>query len=519
MSKKLALILFLVCFFSIHCYADVALLLHESMGVSGEFTAGGHSAIYFSNVCLTSPTELRLCQPGEMGTVMAAYPGFGANKPYEWLAIPLQPYLYGVAREADAPLYANGEIRSLLRNNGRRLYFNGIVPEGSNGALPPGRWQELIGALLNRDIYAFTLKTSWKEDAALIEEYNSRGNQKPFNVLYHNCADFVREAINTYFPKAAHRDVLNDFTITTPKALVKSLTRYAVKRPERLFYITKYSQYPGPIRRSLDNRNFSEKALTSKKYLVPQLVFKPVLLPIFATMYFATGRFSPQHAYEQYSSLTIAQLELEADQLRKEGVTFNQQPGAFVSYGSPVVSSAARLLEIEREKTAERLRIFGTKQTWEQYKTKFQPLLQQAIAQGYFVDEQEVNTFFKDLELQSEPAIDENGALILHVRDYGVARQLGLTRANILGENSDPQLAYKLMLVRVRAELYGSVKNRESLETFVTDWMLMQELSQRCAALPAPNPARYTLQARFLEHPEKVTFKQKMKKMLLRITH
>ncbi len=518
MLKKIALFLLFVWFCPAYVYGDVALLLHESIGVSGEFTAGGHSAIYFSNVCLSSATELRLCQPDEMGTVMAAYPGFGANKQYEWLAIPLLPYLYGVAQESNVPLYANGEIRMLLRNIGRGIYFNGIVPAGLNGALPPGRWQELIGALLNRDIYAFTLKTSWKEDAALIEEYNSRGNKKQFNVLYRNCADFVREAINTYFPKATHRDMLNDFTITTPKALVKSLTHYAVKRPERLFYITKYSQYPGPIRRSLDNRNFSEKALTSKKYLVPQLVFKPLLIPIFATIYFATGPFNPQRAYEQHASLIIARLDLETSQLRKGLPHFAPAQGESFGYHSLTDTSAVRLLEIEREKLAERLRIFGTKQMWEEYKTKFQPLLQQAIAQGYFVDEQEVNTFFKDLELQSEPVFDENGAVMLHVRDYGVARQLGLTRANILGAGSDPQLAYKLMLVRVRAELFGPVKNRVSLETVATDWALLQELAQRCAVLPAPNATRHTLQARFLEYPEKITFKQKMKKMLLRIT-
>jgi hypothetical protein len=429
------------------------------------------------------------------------------------------PYIYGVDNESNIPLYANGEIRTLLREAGRRLHFNGIIPASPNGELPVGRWQEMIGTLLNRDIYVFTLKTSWKEDAALVEEYNSRYNQKPFNLLYHNCADFVRNVLNTYFPRATHRDFLNDFTITTPKALARSLTRYATKRPERLFYITKYSQYPGPIRRSLDNRHFSEKAPVSKKYLVPQIVFKPMLIPIFATIYFTTGYFNPRREYERHSSLKIAELDLEADQLQKELSTSNNHGGMPVSYGMSSDSGATRLLEIEREKAAERMRLFGTKQTWEQYKTKFQPLLREAIAQGYFVDKQEVKTFFKDLELQSEPALDENGALILRVRDYGVERRLGLTRANILSAGSDPQLAYKLMLVRVNAELYGPAKNREAFEAFEADWALLQELAQRCAALPAPNATRTTAQPRFLEHPEKTTFKQKMKKFLVRITH
>jgi len=517
MLKKLTLILLLTGFFPGYAYADVSLLLHEAIGVSGEFTAGGHAAIYFSNICLDGTTGLRMCQPGEQGVVMAAYPGFGANKPYEWLAVPWFTYLYGVGQESEVPLYANGEIRTLLRGIGRRQYFNDIIPATANGALPPGRWQEMIGTLLNRDVYMFTLKTSWKEDVALVETYNSRANKRPFNVLYQNCADFVREAINTYFPKAAHRDMLNDFTITTPKALARSLTRYATKRPERLFYITKYSQYPGPIRRSLDTRNFSEKALTSKKYLVPQIVFKPILLPIFATAYFTTGRFNPERAYEQRASLTIAQLELEANQLRQHVVAPEQ--GNSLSSGAAAGSRTMRLLEIERERGADRERIFGTKQTWKNYQMALQPLLHQAIAQGYFVDEREMQTFFKDLELQSEPDLDASGALELHVRDYGVVRRLGLTRANILSAGSDPQLAYKLMLVRVKAQLTGPPKNREAMESFTADWALLQELAQRCAVLPAPNTARTTAQARFLEHPEKTTFKQKMKKLLLRITH
>ncbi len=517
MLKKMALLVLVIGWFSGRAYADVSLLLHEAIGGSGEFTAGGHSAIYFSNICLEGPTELRMCRPGEQGIVMAAYPGFGADKPYEWLAIPWFPYLYGVAQTGEVPLYVNGEIRTLLRSNGRRQYFNDIVPADPNGALPIGRWQEMIGTLLNRDVYVFTLKTDWKEDAALVEEYNSRANKRPFNVLYHNCADFVREVLNAYFPQATHRDVLNDFTITTPKALAHSLTHYATKRPERLFYITKYSQYPGPIRRSLDNRNFSEKALTSKKYLVPQIVFKPILIPIFATAYFATGHFNPQRAYERYASLTIAQLELEAIQLRQQSVASQPYSNSLAPYGTD--SRAARLMEIEREKAAERLRLFGTKPDWAHYKTAFEPLLRQAIAQGYFVDEREVQTFFKDLELQSEPILDENGLLMLRVRDYGVARRLGLTRANILSTDSDPQLAYKLMLVRVRNELYGATKNRETFEAFEADWKLMQELATRCAALPAPNTARTNTQARFLEYPEKFTFKQKMKKWLVRITH
>src|SRR5687768_3719505 len=91
--------------------ADVSFFLLEGVGVAGEFTGSGHAAIYLSNICSDGPVELRLCQPGETGVVISNYPAFGKNAAYEWIAIPVIPYLYGVENEKDIPLYANGKIR------------------------------------------------------------------------------------------------------------------------------------------------------------------------------------------------------------------------------------------------------------------------------------------------------------------------------------------------------------------------------------------------------------------------
>jgi hypothetical protein len=98
--------------------ADVSLLLHEALvGASGEAGSAGHVSIYFSNICADSSIKLRPCHPGEPGVVITTYPNFGANKPYEWLAIPLLPYLYGVEEERKhSSLYQRRDTDAAARN-------------------------------------------------------------------------------------------------------------------------------------------------------------------------------------------------------------------------------------------------------------------------------------------------------------------------------------------------------------------------------------------------------------------
>lgn len=521
MARKSLLLLMVLFFCQIAVRADVSLFLHEAIGASGEETSAGHAAIYFSNLCSDGPLNLRLCRPGETGVVISAYPEWGTDKPYKWLALPLLTYLYGVDDGQDIPLYTNGKVRRLLRTTARRKYFKDIVAEPTDGSWPKGRWTEALGTVLNRDIYAMTLKTTPQEDAAFLEKFTQLPNVSNFSTMYRNCADFARETINLYFPHATHRDVLNDFTMTTPKALARSLTGYASKRPERLFNITKYSQLSGPIRRSLDNRNFSEHALFSKKYLIPQIILKQELLVVFSASYFLTGYFNPHQQYRKYANPEIAQLNLAESQLKQPSRKQPQRDKIFVNhFVSPEPPNPkAELAELASKKEAVRLRLFGNQQTWDKYKSDFAPLLQKAIANELFVDEKEVTTFFKDLELQSDPFVDGNGALMLKVKAYGKDYQLGLTRNNILSQESDLTLAYKLMLAKINYELKAREKNRESMADFESDWALLTELAARVPnQFAVTKPAQHT-RPRFLEHPEKKTFGQKLKKAFVIITH
>ena len=82
-------------------HADATLLLEEPYGHFGAFTATGHAAVYLSRVCAETPVRLRRCLPGETGAVISRYNKVAG---YDWIAIPLTPYLYAVDETDDIPL-------------------------------------------------------------------------------------------------------------------------------------------------------------------------------------------------------------------------------------------------------------------------------------------------------------------------------------------------------------------------------------------------------------------------------
>ncbi len=510
-ARSSTIILFLL--FVPFAQADVSFLLHEALGMSGESTAAGHAAIYLSNVCSDDGVRLRACRPTETGVVIATYPQLGASSNYEWLAIPLLPYLYGVNEPADIPLYTNGEMRTLLREKYRREHWSELVPEQAGKALPPGRWQQMIGVNFNRDIYALTVKTSMAEDLQFIQTFNERPNVNRFNTLYRNCSDFTALILNLYFPGAVHRDVLNDFTMTTPKAIARTFTRFAQKHPKRLFYVTKFAQLAGPIKRSFDARNFSEQAFKSKKYFISEAILKQPLIPIFMGMYYLLGRYDVNRTLQQNATPQIAAIKLATQQTK---LTKPQQELARLN--TDVTNSGADT-DPKAVQEAERTRIFGTPEWWNQQRAAFAPLLEKAITNGYFADEKEVRSFFRDLELESEPFFDAQGLLSLKVNAYGQPAQLGLTRDNIFSASSSRPLVYKMLLAKIHQELTGPARNRSAVEVFQADWQLLLQAAAACEAPTEWADSAAAVRPRFLQHPVKLTPKQKFLKLFLKITH
>ena len=94
-------------------HAQAALLLEEPYGFFGTLNPTGHNAVYFDRICAETPIKLRCCEMGEPGAVIARYQGIAG---YDWVAIPLVPYLYSVDSPAEVSAPVDRRQVAKLRN-------------------------------------------------------------------------------------------------------------------------------------------------------------------------------------------------------------------------------------------------------------------------------------------------------------------------------------------------------------------------------------------------------------------
>jgi hypothetical protein len=276
------------------CFASssATLLLEEPYGKLGFFTGTGHAAVYLSGVCADTPVHLRTCHPGETGVVISRYDGVGK---YDWVAIPLIPYLYAVENPDDVPLFADAKMVAFLRDHYRRKHLEAIAPDVHDGEVPGGNWYELVGTSYDRTVYGFEIATTPEKDKALIEKLNASPNRSHFRTVSSNCADFAKGIINFYYPKALHRSVIADVGITTPKQMAKMLTKFSARHPEIDSSRLVIGQVPGSMPRSTTAHGVVESFFKSKKYIVPSAVVSPIFAGCVAAVYVGTGagRFEP----------------------------------------------------------------------------------------------------------------------------------------------------------------------------------------------------------------------------------
>src|SRR5271165_1753543 len=227
--------------------ASATLLLEEPYGHLGFFTATGHAAVYLSGVCAETPLVLRVCAPGETGVVISRYDNVGG---YDWIAIPLIPYLYAVDQTEDIPLFADAKMVSVLRDRYRRRYLEAVAPDRKNGETPGGNWYQLVGSSYDRTIYGFEVATTPEQDEALIAKLNSASNESHFRLVSNNCADVAKGVINFFYPRALQRSVIADVGMTTPKQMAKMLVKFNQRHPEIQYSRLVIAQVPGSMPRS-----------------------------------------------------------------------------------------------------------------------------------------------------------------------------------------------------------------------------------------------------------------------------
>lgn len=272
-------------------HGEMGFLMEEPFGLFGKMNPTGHAAVYFSRICADSPTHLRRCSAGERGVVLSRYHEVAG---YDWLAVPLIPYLYAVDRPDQIPDWASVADVARLREAYRRKALRSLIPDGADGATPDGEWIQLIGSSYDRRIYCFRLETTPEQDDRLIEMLNADPNRAHFNLFFRNCADYARRLIDADYPRLLHRGHFDDTGMTTPKQIAKTLAAYGRRHPElglRCFVIP---QIPGEAPRSTRIRGVFESLLLSKKYAAPLLLLKPALAATMAVGYVSAGRFDPR---------------------------------------------------------------------------------------------------------------------------------------------------------------------------------------------------------------------------------
>ena len=328
MLKKLWVLLFVVGLFS-QAHADVALLLEEPYGFFGSVNPTGHAAIYLPDVCADTPTQLRRCVAGEGGVVISRYFKIGE---YDWLAIPLLPYLYAVDTLQEIPRSADEHSAAALRDQYRRTHLLEVVPSDENGRPLNGDWVQLVGAAYLRNIYGFRIKASQEQDDAFIQYFNERKNKTDFSLFFSNCADFAREVLNFYEPHSIHRNYFADAGMTTPKQVAKSLAAYAHRHPELELRSFKIPQVPGSIKRSKHVDSVAEALLKSKKYLVTLAIISPYTICGVGAAYL-TGRFNPRKNAEIFDVAS-------AFQPKPKGSPTNVSAVSGVNVSDPITASA-----------------------------------------------------------------------------------------------------------------------------------------------------------------------------------
>jgi len=288
-KRAMAMSCLLVIFTGVPAKANIAPLLEEPYGRFGHMNPTGHAAVYFNHICATTPTELRPCKPGEPGVVISRYHRVAG---YDWVAIPLIPYLYSVEHLSAIPAEATPALEARLRDSYRRHFLEEMIPDGPGGAMPEGDWTQLVGASYDRKIFGLSLKTTPEQDAAFIAIYNDRSNAGHFNLVYRNCADFTRTVVNMFFPHAVHRSIFGDLGVTTPKHVAQQIVKYGRKHPELEMEPFVIPQVPGTIERSRKVDGVSESLVKSKKYVVPLTIIAPEVTAAVAVDYVTRDRFT-----------------------------------------------------------------------------------------------------------------------------------------------------------------------------------------------------------------------------------
>ena len=414
--------------------ADVAILLEEPYSLDGTLAGTGHTAVYLTNICAASPKQLRRCNPGELGIVLSRYHHIAG---YDWLAVPVIPYLYSVEKPADIPLFADPKLVWFLRNQYRTKHFSDIVPD----PVPikdkeSSDWYQLVGSAYDRTLYGFELPTSQEADDRFIAKFNAAHNTRAYKLVTENCADFVHDVVTFYYPDSVWRSKLGDLGVMTPKQAAKSLVQFSKRaaKQDPEFQLTRFfiPQVPGTVKRSRPVHGLLDGFFHAKKYFVPLAAFQPFVAGGVATVYYFGGRFDPASGAVMWTPEGLLDQPLTKDERKAWEREFQ-----------------AML------KSDPSLKLADSKSGW------------------------------KPLQSASEFHLDAEGRPGFQVPSGDGVVSLGASRSNILNSPSAQNEARLLLAARLKEELRAGRTKKSSARLIRADFDLLQQTRIPPATLSA----------------------------------
>ncbi len=401
--------------------ADATVMLEEPYSYDGALAGTGHTAIYLNRVCASTPTVLRRCKEGERGVVISRYTRIAG---YDWIAIPLIPYLFAVEKPEDVPLDANAKLVAFLRDQYRRSHLEDLAPDTDTGDTPKGDWIQLIGSSYDRTSYGFQIETTEAQDDALIEWLNSRPNVASYKVVSRNCANFVRDIVNFYYPKAVSHGFITDLEVTAPKHVSKSLIKYSKNHPDLELTRIVFPQVPGTMRRSRPVRGVLESLFRAKKYMVALAAFHPIIAGGVLSTYLVGDRFNPG----------------------KNALVFNMN-------GEPEPPPSAN----------------------ERY--TYLKIIEDDMDANPDKEASHDGKFWRQFQENAKFEMDDRGRTILSTSVGDEVVQMGIARDDFIGIDAPVELQRGLLLTRLHQELGRGRAPKVATSQLRDDWHLLQKVN------------------------------------------
>jgi hypothetical protein len=322
---------------------------------------------------------------------------------------------------------------AFLRDRYRRKYLENIVPDTADGGTPGGNWYQLIGSSYDRTMYGFEIETTPAQDAALIQKYNSSPNRSHFHLASSNCADFAKDVINFYYPRALHRSLIADVGITTPKQIAKMLVKFDAHHPELHSSRIVISQVPGSMPRSSTPHGVVESFLKSKKYIVPSAIASPIFAGCVFAVFVATGadRFEPDRdalVFEPYG-------DREPAMAKRDRRTYQKQLKNFLAETAPASSG------------------------------------------------QSVDKAWEKLQSKARAEFDDQSGPILRMQVAERSVEVGASAGNVLSSNAPPEVVQRIIEARIESELRHAPAHGLSQMDLARDWNLLRDAVRQQATM------------------------------------